>query len=316
MAPLHGVTGRVFRNAFVKAFPGFDRAMAPFILSVDGSRKGDAHYKDLLPEYNRRIPVIPQVLSNDAPGFVSTAAVLADLGYSEVNWNLGCPYPMVTAKRRGSGLLPFPDLIRSFLELACAHSALPLSVKLRLGLDDRREIMPVIQALNDFPISRIIVHPRVGVQMYGGETDLDGFEEAARASRHPVSYNGDINRVADFDALRLRFPSVGEWMLGRGAISDPFLPSGIKGLGPPSDPIASIGAFHDDVYFGYREILSGQRHVLDKMKELWGYLGRSFGARSDSTKRPDALKAIEKATSFQAYDAAVSALFAGAAWKR
>ena len=132
--------------------------------------------------------------------------MLADFGYGEVNWNLGCPYPMVTGKRRGAGLLPYPGAIKAFLDEACARSALPISVKLRLGLVDPREILAVMPALNAFPLRRVIIHPRIGAQMYEGDVDLDGFAEAAALCAHDVMYNGDIRNVADFESIRTRFP--------------------------------------------------------------------------------------------------------------
>ncbi len=308
MAPLHGVTTRVFRNAFVKHFPGFDYAMAPFILSVPSPHARNAHFKDLFPEYNVRIPLVPQVLSNDAAGFVQTAAALAELGYAEVNWNLGCPYPMVTGKRRGSGLLPYPESIERFLDEACARSPVPVSVKLRLGLVDAREIMAIIPVLDAFPLKRVVLHPRIASQLYGGDVDLDAFAEATSLSRQELGYNGDIRDVSLWRSMVARFPMVNEWMIGRGAVSDPFLPGRIKGERLPDDPVATIAAFHDDAYFGYRETLSGQRHALDKMKEIWSYLGGSFSCVGSGQKE------IRKATSFEAYERAVSAVFAEEEW--
>jgi len=308
MAPLHGVTTRVFRNAFVKHFPGFDYAMAPFILSVPSLHARNAHFKDLYPEYNARIPLVPQVLSNAAAAFVQTAVALAELGYAEVNWNLGCPYPMVTGKRRGSGLLPYPESIERFLDEACASSPLPVSVKLRLGLEDAGEILSIIPILDAFPLKRVILHPRIASQMYGGDVDLDAFAEAARLSRHELGYNGDIRDVSTWRSLAARFPEVTEWMIGRGAVSDPFLPARIKGLKLPDDPLAALEAFHDDVYFGYRETLSGQKHALDKMKEIWSYLGGSFSCVGSGQKE------IRKATSFEAYERAVRAVLSEEEW--
>ena len=309
LAPLHGVTNRIFRRAWFRHFSGFDAAMAPFILSVQSSRATDPHYKDLVTERDAKVPLVPQVLSNDAAGFVETATVLSTMGYTEVNWNLGCPYPMVTNKRRGAGLLPHPGLIEAFLEHACGHSPLPLSVKLRLGLEDPREILGVIPVLNQYPLSGVFIHPRIATQMYGGSVDLEGFAEASRLSVHEVVYNGDISDVPAFEALRARFPRVSGWMIGRAAVSDPFLPGLIKGGSLPPDPGASIRAFHDGLYFDYREALDGQRHVLDKMKELWSYLGRSF---PDSG---EALKKIAKSTTFPGYETIVRQVFTGSEYR-
>ena len=215
---------------------------------------------------------------------------------------------MVTGKRRGSGLLPYPESIKHFLDEACARSTLPVSVKLRLGLVDACEIMAIIPVLDAFPLKRVILHPRIASQMYGGDVDLDAFAEVARLSRHELGYNGDIRDVSTWRSLAARFPEVTEWMIGRGAVSDPFLPARIKGLKLPDDPLAALGAFHDDVYFGYRETLSGQKHALDKMKEIWSYLGGSFSCVGSGQKE------IRKATSFEAYERAVRAVLSEEEW--
>jgi len=309
LAPLHGITNRVFRNALAKHFSGFDGAMAPFIQSVHASDARGVHFRDLLPEYNTRLPVVPQILGNDAEGFVCTAKLVAGLGYGEVNWNLGCPYPMVTSKKRGAGLLPHPLLVRQFLEAACVSTTVPISVKLRLGLVDAAEILAIMPILNAFPLRRVIIHPRIGTQLYDGAVDLEGFGKAAALSVHPVSYNGDIKDVATFQFLQRRFIQVDEWMIGRGAVANPFLPVLIKGGVLPEDPVGTMKAFHDELYLSYREILDGQKHVLDKMKELWTYFRLSLPAGAE------AYKSLTKAMTFPAYETAVCSVFSCASWK-
>ncbi len=309
LAPLHGVTIRVFRNAYLSRFGGLDYAMAPFIPAIkDAEKAARGHFKDILPEWNLGpakggVPLVPQLMANDADDFVSTARVIAELGYAEVNWNLGCPFPMVTRKRRGSGLLPHPELVDAFLDRACARSPLPVSVKLRLGLEDADEILAILPVLDRHPLRRVILHPRVGTQMYDGQADPEAFGRALAMSRHPLAYNGDISTLAGFEALRARFPGVGEWMIGRGAIADPFLPARIKGLPVPDDTLPALRDFHDRLYLAYAEYLHGPRHLLDKMKEIWGYLADSF-------PDPEAVRReIRRAGALDGYRRAVDLVF-------
>jgi len=302
-APLQGVGNRVVRNAFFSRFPGFDAAIAPFIPSTFNAKSDEKQFRDLLPDANVGVPLIPQILGNEAESFIATSRVLADFGYTEINWNLGCPFPMVANKKRGSGLLPFPELIEQFLEQVCSHISVPLSVKVRLGRNDPREILRLVPIFNAFPLKSVIIHPRIGIQMYEGTVDLDAFSEAALKLKHDVVYNGDIKDVETYESLRKRFPFVTSWMIGRWAIRDPFLPARIKGLPLPADQTATIKAFHDDAYHEYREILCGPQHILDKMKELWGYLGLGF------SKNQRALKNISHAKTIDAYDRAVDSLF-------
>ncbi len=312
LAPLHGVTNRIFRNAYFRHFTGFDSAMAPFTLAVHTSSPQSRHFKDLLPGpaeslpddgARARIHLVPQLIGNDPRHFAETARILAGLGYSEINWNLGCPYPMVANKLRGSGLLPYPDRVAAVLEAACMVPGISISVKLRLGRSDPDDIIRLMPVLNDHPLGRIIIHPRVGTQMYRGKPDLESFARAAGLCRHTLVYNGDITDRAAFDMLAARFVDVDDWMIGRGAVSNPFLAEEITTGGVTGDREARLRAWHDDLYQSYRGVLNGPAHVLDKMKEVWTYLCVSLpGTRTGLTQ-------IAKATTLAAYELAVSHLW-------
>ncbi|RJX25435.1 MAG: tRNA-dihydrouridine synthase family protein [Desulfurivibrio sp.] len=307
MAPLRGITEAAFRDLFVRFFPGFDRAVAPFISTFQGSRVKAAKLRDLLPENNPRLPVVPQILSKNAEHFMATSRLLAELGYTEVNWNLGCPYPMVANKMRGSGLLPFPDRIEAFLDQI---QALPLaiSIKTRLGRRDAGEILALLPVFNKFPLKELIIHPRTGIQMYEGAVDLDAFARSAELCRHPLVYNGDITSLADYQRLAARFPTVRSWMIGRGALADPFLPARIKQLALPADPRATLAAFHEELLACYQDMLSGPSPVLGRLKGLWFYLAASF---ADGTK---ILKKIQKMKKLEPYREFTREIFAHGAW--
>lgn len=306
LAPLHGLTNRVFRDAYFRHFTGFDGAVAPFILALRGSEVKPRHFKDLMPgpaaEAPGGIPLVPQLLGNEAVAFAETARVLAGLGYAEVNWNLGCPHRMVANKQRGSGLLPFPERIGEVLDAACAIPGLGVSVKLRLGRSDPLDIARLMPVLNDHPLVKVIIHPRLGTQMYRGVTDLDGFARAAELCRHKLVYNGDIRDRATFEALRSRFPGVGEWMIGRGAVANPFLAEEIASGAVAGDREQRLCAWHDDIYRRYREVLYGPAHVLDKMKEIWHYL---VASRPGDRKR---IEGIARVNTLLDYEVAVAGI--------
>jgi tRNA-dihydrouridine synthase len=308
LAPLHGVTNRVFRSVYFRHFGGIGSAVAPFILAVRTTSVKPNHFKDLLPGLAAAgqgpgVPLVPQLLGNDAVAFVETAQVLAGLGYTEINWNLGCPYPMVANKQRGSGLLPFPERIGEVLDAACAIPGIAISVKLRLGRSDPRDIIALMPILNDHPLKKVIIHPRVGTQMYRGETNLEGFAAAAGLCRHVLVYNGDIVSRSAYEGLKSRFPGVDEWMIGRGAVSNPFLPEEIMTGAVAGDRNARFRAYHDDLYRSYREALCGPAHPLDKMKEIWSYLGASF------PRKAKALERIARAKTLEDYESAVAEIF-------
>jgi tRNA-dihydrouridine synthase len=310
LAPLRGYSDAVFRNAFCRHLSGFHRAVAPFVPTVSGPRVRPGLLADLLPDNNRLLSVTPQIIGKNAEDFLLVARALADLGYDQVNWNLGCPFPMVMKKGRGCGLLPHPEKIDAFLERVHAADRIRISVKVRLGRIDPDEIFDVLPVLNRYPLSEIILHPRTAAQMYGGRPDWVRFSAAAAESAHPVVYNGDINTVGDFCRASRRFPGIDRWMIGRGVLVDPFLPSAIGGAPPPeNERLERFRAFHDDLVEGYRRRLSGPGHLLDRMKGFWKYIGIGFeGGRR-------AAKQIHRCKGIQRYNELVEAFFdAGPTW--
>ena len=306
LAPLRGFTDAVFRNTFQRHFQGVDEAVAPFVTSIKGRRIKPSHLQDLAPADNRSMPVVPQILSNNPDEFICLANTLFDLGYREINWNLGCPFPMVAKKLRGSGLLPHPDMIDRILDKTLHGYSGNLSIKTRLGRFSVDEMDRLIPVFNRYPLTRVIVHPRTGVQMYKGRVDLKAFEVCLTRISHPVVYNGDINDLAMFQSLESRFPLLSGWMLGRGLIANPFLPEMIQsGTRLICHRNTRFEKFHDDLVAGYCRQFSGPGHVLDRMKGFWRYFAADF---------PDGrriIKRVRKADSLEGYRQVVMAVFNG-----
>jgi len=273
IAPMRGLTEAIYRNTFCRHFKGLDMAISPFITTV--SKISNKHIKDVLPQNNQAIPLIPQLLSKDPQGFILMAEKLFALGYKEINWNLGCPYAMVANKMRGSGILPYPEIIDQFLEAVLSKIPNRLSIKMRLGRFHADEILMIIPVLNAYPLSELIIHPRTGIQMYDGTPNLDMFEKCLSLSRHPIVYNGDIRSTSDFTNICERFQSLNGIMIGRGLLRNPLLGEMIERPDVKMDWMR-IKAFHDELYNQYQNVLSGPGHVLGKMKEHWKYLSQGF----------------------------------------
>lgn len=277
MAPMKGFTDHMFRRAFADHFGGFDLAVAPFIASKKDNRIRRKYVKDVLPENNTRLPVIPQILSKSARDFSRLANYLYDMGYGTVNWNLGCPSPKVAAKKRGSGMLPYTDRIDAFLDEAIPRLKGTLSIKIRLGWQSRQELLRLLPLVNHYPLAEIIIHPRTGMQGYDGVVNLEAFEQCRAIIEHPVVYNGDIRTHEDFRRLSQQFDGLGRWMIGRGFLADPFLPLIIKrGRDDIEDKILIIKQFHGALFDAYSHALDGPAHVLNKMKGLWCYFSLPF----------------------------------------
>ncbi|CAH0335695.1 tRNA-dihydrouridine(16) synthase [Flavobacterium sp. CECT 9288] len=304
-SPLQGFTDFRFRNAQNKLFGGIDTFYSPYIRLNGKLVIKPSYERDLLLENNLELEVIPQVITNDAEEFLFVAKYVRELGYKELNWNLGCPYPMVTKSGMGSGLISNTEKINHILERAHNETDILVSMKMRLGYESPQEIIDVLPILDKYPLKNIAIHARLGKQLYKGGVDLDGFQKCIDTTKHKLYYNGDITSVAKFHEMQERYPSIDHWMIGRGLISDPFLPSMIKNNTHeyPTNKMEVLNAFHDTLYAIYSESLSGQAHILLKMYHLWEYF-------SDTFANPHkVLKKIKKAQSIRNYEAAVAEIF-------
>jgi tRNA-dihydrouridine synthase B len=304
LAPILGHTDFVFRNALFRHFKGIDSCLCPFITTVKGRMVKDSHVRDVLPKYNKLKNIVPQLIGRDADEFIIMANKLYSMGYCTINWNLGCPYPMVVNKRRGAGLLPFPEMISDFLSAVVPEVKCGLSVKTRLGKSEPGEIFSVLPVLNDFPIKEIIIHPRTADQMYSGSVDLDAFEKCLTLSKHTIVYNGDIIDTSSFQKISGRFPSVSNFMIGRGILMDPGLPEAIKNV-PSMRYKERLYRFHEELVRGYQENGCEENSLLGKLKQLWCYLSFSF-AKSEET-----LIKIQRAKTMEKYWQEVDTAFEG-----
>ena len=308
LAPIRGITDQSFRNAYARHFPGFHRAIAPFISVGQGRRVRPSVLSDLLPDTETGIPTVPQLLTNSATELVQVASALFDMGHSSVNWNLGCPFPTVTNKKKGAGLLPHPEMIEECLDKSVPRLQGNLSIKIRLGFDRADEIARLLPIFNRYPLEEIVIHPRTAIQMYSGEVDLDGFASCLDISKHRLVYNGDITSATGFAELEKRFPTIRHWMIGREALHDPFLIRAIDSAPPRPLPerLELLQQFHDELFEIYSAKFSGPAHLLDRMKAVWAYLISCF----DNDGK--ILKKIRKTTSVARYQSIVRDVFLGA----
>ena len=304
-SPLQGFTDFRFRNAFHKHFGGIDTFYSPYIklngkLVVKGS-----YERDILPENNTTLEVIPQIITNDAEEFLFVAKYVQQMGYKELNWNLGCPYPMVAKCGMGSGLISNTSQIEHILKRVHNETDIIVSMKMRMGYENPTEILDVFPILEQYPIKNIAIHARIGKQLYKGGVDLDSFQKCLDTSKQKIYYNGDITSVAKFKELQERFPSIDHWMIGRGLIADPFLPSMIKNNTTeyPKNRFEIFEAFHDEIYQQYDAYLQGPTPIRMKMLGFWEYFSESFSNPQKTFKK------IKKAGNSKNYEIAVKEIF-------
>lgn len=295
LAPMQGLTELLFRRAFHRCYPGaFDYAVSPFLSLTHGNLKvADKKIEDVLPQLNvDSIPVVPQLLGHETNEFTDLSNRLFDLGYTEVNWNMGCPMRRVAGKHRGSGILPHPDEVRAILEQIVPNIKPQLSVKIRLGYYSENEIDNIIPVLNDFPLKDVTIHPRIGKQVYSGRTNLDKLSEVLPSIRHKVIYNGDINSVFDYSKIRTLFPQIKDVMIGRGVLYNPLLPIQIRqqcSSDFDSVPInGSIMPTNDFILFFMEEIMRLDictQAKIRKIKEYWCLFSKALPGSEESKRK-------------------------------
>lgn len=230
---------------------------------------------------------------------------MQQFGYKELNWNLGCPYPMVAKCGMGSGLISNTSQIEHILKRVHNETDIVVSMKMRMGYDNPTEILEVFPILDQYPIKNIAIHARIGKQLYKGGVDLDSFQKCLNHTKHKIYYNGDITSVTKFKELQERFPSIDHWMIGRGLIADPFLPFMIKNNTTeyPKKRFEIFEAFHDEIYREYDAYLQGPTPIRMKMLGFWEYFSESF---SDPQKT---YKKIKKAGNAKNYEKIVKEIF-------
>ncbi|MBX4266645.1 tRNA dihydrouridine synthase [Clostridium estertheticum] len=301
LAPMEGITGYVYRNSYKKFFNNIDKYFTPFIVTNKSRSLKSKELRDVLPENNKGMNVVPQILTNDSEGFIITSRKLQQLGYNEVNLNLGCPAGTVVSKNRGSGFLAKREELDMFLDEIFKIGDMKISIKTRIGKDSPEEFYELIKIYNKYPLEELIIHPRIQKDFYGNKPNLQVFKDALSLSINPVCYNGDIFTSDDNNKLMKTFPEVKTVMLGRGIIANPRLMNEIK-INANIDKKV-LKDFHDEILNKYIEVFDEDRNAIFRMKELWGYMIYMF---SDNKKYA---KKIKKSQSLSDYNEAVLSLF-------
>lgn len=285
-APLEGITDSVYRRLHCKYFPGVDRYYTPFF--------SPTVHRALTPREARELPkadaissqVVPQLMTKIPEDFIWMSSVCRDLGYQQINLNLGCPSGTVTAKGKGSGMLRDPEALDAFLCEIYQKSSLPVSIKTRLGFSEPEEFLNILEIFNRYPVAELIIHPRVRKDFYNGQIRFDMFDYALKNSKAPVCFNGNLTSLSQIEKYRNLVDAV---MLGRGLVGDPGM------LTPGGTTVPALESFLNELLDEYAITFGSERNAMFRLKENWRYLFCLF--QSD----PKLQKQLRKATQLQQY---------------
>lgn len=299
-APMEGVTDAIFRRAHHDLFTGVHKYYIPFVSPTQNMFFTPRDLSHIAPENNQGIPAIPQIMAKNAEYFLWAAGILRDMGYSEVNLNLGCPSGTVTAKNKGSGLLRQLDILRPFLDEIYKKTPIPISIKTRIGFESPEEWPALLQMFSEYPVYELIIHPRTRTQFYKGTPYREAYAPAFEKMRCPLIYNGDLTTEEDCRALMAEYPNTSALMLGRGLVANPALARQMDG--GPKLALSEIVAFHDRLWREYLERYHAS-FAIGRMRNVMLHLTCCF----ESPEK--AFKAIRKSTTAPAYLDAVRRLF-------
>ena len=313
LGPFQGITDAPFRNVFKRHFGGIDKFYTPFFTGIHKEEHAkNLQGEEIDPLYNDVETLTPQILSTDPEELLRFAKQCKALGYKEINLNMGCPFPRVANKKRGCGLLPYPDKVEAMFDRVFEEIDIRFSVKCRLGYFSPDEIDAIIPIFNRFPLSELIIHPRIGKQLYKGEADVERFKALIPYINAPLVYNGDIVSVDSFRRIREMVQPVNHFMLGRGILANPFLAEDIKDslcviarndAKRVSEKTERLHYYVLDLYEDRLRHAGGSPKVLGRMKELWSYLMNSF-------EEPQVVwRKIKKINALKEYEDAIEELF-------
>ena len=271
-APLQGHTDDVYRRIHHAVVGGIERYYTPFVRVEAGSIRSKDR-RDIDPKNNSGVPVTPQLIFSNRKELEFLTSEIEALGYQSIDLNMGCPFPLQARHGRGSGLLAHTDIITEVAEFIQAHSQLTFSVKMRLGWESSKEWIPVLEILNDTPLSHITIHPRIGTQQYKGTIDNEAFDCFYEACKHPLIYNGDLTTLNQLHEIEERYPRLTALMIGRGLLARPSLATEyIEGREwSHEEHIRTLRTLHSKLMEQYANIVKGEAQLHSKMRPYWEY---------------------------------------------
>lgn len=303
-APLQGYTDAPYRSAHAAIFGGVEAYYTPFV-RIERNTFRPRDVRNLEKSANSGFRLIPQIIASTAEECKMLVEMVAQKGYSEVDINMGCPFPMITNKHKGSGILSSPNMVDEVLAATREFAEMRVSVKMRLGQADPNECLNLLPILNAYKLQHITMHPRIGVQQYKGDCNFDVFTEFYNQCTNPLIFNGDICTIVDIAEIERRFPKLSAVMIGRGLLANPALAIEYKNgaMLDRSEYLKRVRQFHTNLLTIYESTLNGDAQILEKMKSFWEYL------LPDGEKKFK--KRIAKTTSLNNYKTSVDALIRG-----
>lgn len=273
-APLQGFTNHIFRKIHHKIYNNIDVYYSPFVRLETNNSFRNKDVKDILPINNSEINFIPQILAGEQEEAFVLINMLAGKGYKKIDINMGCPFPLITKKAKGAGILQYPAKVKAVLEILNNYKDIEFSLKMRSGMNNCNECFALIEMINNSCLKNVTLHPRIGKQQYNGLADRNLFMNFAEKCNKPLIYNGDIKNIEDMKTIETIIPHIKGVMIGRGLIENPALAMEYRNGKELNltEKKELLLKFHSELYNEYSKNLHGEAQILSHLQPLWEYL--------------------------------------------
>lgn len=223
LAPMSGYTDSAYRQ-LIKSLAPSVIVFSEFV-SSDALHYGSEKTKKMLHFSNKEQPFIAQIFGKRPPNFAEAAKVVESLGAAGVDLNMGCPARKVVNSDHGSALLKSPKLASEIIEAVVKAVKIPVSVKMRLGINDSRNLLSFAKMVEDSGAKLLTIHGRTAKQMYTGEADYEPIYAVKKVLKIPVVGNGDITNAEKFHE---KLGNLDGLMVGRATVGNPWLMKAIE----------------------------------------------------------------------------------------
>jgi tRNA-dihydrouridine synthase len=237
-------------------------------------------------------PVGVQLMAPDTAHLAESVANATAAGADFIDLNFGCPAPVVFNKSAGSALLCRPEALAEIAACACAATELPVSVKIRAGIDGTQHLGEIIAALSGSAVAMLTLHARLRVHSYAQPAQWEWIAQASRLMKQrgcaiPLIGNGSVERAADVPEI-MRQTGCDGVMIGRAALADPWIfNEAIGGSGPSREEAAAFAvAYAERLRDAY-----GERTAMARLKQLIKYYRAGDLFHGCDEKRQELLRA-------------------------
>ncbi len=221
-APMAGCTDLAFR-LLSRSF-GMELAYLEMV-AAEALIRNNKNTVEIMKTMPQDKPLGAQLVGGRPKAMAEAAKMVEDLGFDVLDLNLGCPVPKIAGKGAGSALLSKPEEVREiFIQVVKSVSKIPVTVKMRLGVEDRsgKQAIVIAKIAEECGLDAVTIHGRTRKQGYSEAADYEAIRRVKDSVRIPVIGNGDVFCAAD--ALRMKeIAHIDGIMIGRGSLGNPWL---------------------------------------------------------------------------------------------